>query len=125
MKCGIMENKETVYEKSENFAVRIVNMCKYLMDTKNEYILSKQVLRSGTSIFANLSEAECAISKNDWLAKVYIALKECSETAGWVRLLVKTDYLEQNMYDSIYSECLEIKKILSASTKTMQEKLKK
>ncbi len=67
-------------QKSVDFAIRIINLYKYLVDKKKEFVLSKQVLRSGTSIGANLSEAECAISKNDFLAKVYIAYKECSET---------------------------------------------
>lgn len=73
-------NENTVKIKSKKFAVRIVNLYKHLAQNKNEYILSKQILRSGTSIGANLAESEAAISKNDFLSKIYIALKECYET---------------------------------------------
>ncbi|MCL2758568.1 MAG: four helix bundle protein [Alphaproteobacteria bacterium] len=113
-----MDKEKTVYPKSEKFAVRIVKLSRYLCDKKKEYIISKQILRSGTSIMANLSEANCAISKNDWLAKIYIALKETSETAGWLRLLRETDYLTEKEFDSIYNDCNEIERMLSASTKT-------
>ena len=118
-----MEQIETVYEKSERFSVRIVNLYKYLVDEKKEFTLSKQILRSGTSILANLSEAECAISKNDWLAKVYIALKECSETLSWLRVLAKTGFITQKAFDSIYADCCEIKRMLSSSTKTARNKI--
>lgn len=74
-------------KKSERFAIRIVNLYKHLSGDKKENVLSKQILRSGTSIGANLAEAECAISKNDFVSKVYIALKESSETQYWLKLL--------------------------------------
>lgn len=118
-----MEIKNDVYDKSEKFAVRIINLYKHLCATKNEFVLSKQVLRAGTSIVANLSEAECAISKNDWLNKIYIALKECAETACWLRLLAKTDFITESEFDSLHRDCEEIRKILSSSTKTMKEKI--
>ena len=117
-----MGNKGTVLIKSEDFAVRIINLYKYLTETKKEFVMSKQVLRSGTGIGANLSESECAISKNDWLAKVYIALKETNETLYWLRLLIKTDFISRNEFDSIYADCEEIKRMLSASTKTATKK---
>ena len=75
-----MEYEKTVKYKSKKFSVRIVNLYKYLCDKKNEYVLSKQILRSGTSIGANIAESECAISKKDFLSKIYIALKESAET---------------------------------------------
>jgi len=109
--------------KSEDFAVRIIRLCGYL-DTKKAFTLSKQILRAGTSIGANLFESECAISKKDWLNKVYIALKETNETLYWLRLLKKSDLLNKKEFDSIYSDCEEIKKILTSSTKTMTQKLK-
>lgn len=90
-----------VFEKSKRFAVRIVKLYKYLCDEKKEYILSKQVLRSGTSIGANISEALCSISKKEFLAKMYIAYKECSETKYWLELLYETDFLSKDEYDSI------------------------
>ena len=105
-------------EKSKSFAIRIVRLYQYLKDEKNEYVLSKQLLRSGTSVGANLSEAKYAISRNDFIAKQYIALKEVSETLYWLELLFKTDYLTQEQYDSIYQDAEELRKLLSSSTKT-------
>lgn len=107
-------------EKSKSFAIRIVRLYQYLKDEKNEYVLSKQLLRSGTSVGANLSEAKCAISRNDFITKQYIALKEISETLYWLELLFKTDYLSQEQYDSIYQDAEELRKLLSSSTKTLQ-----
>ena len=118
-----MEQERTVKYKSKKFAVRIVNLYKYLCDEKREYVLSKQVLRSGTSIGANIAESECAISEKDFLSKVYIALKECAETIYWLDLLFETDYLSEKEYDSIKSDCEEIRKMLSSTTKTMNSKL--
>lgn len=120
-----MEKENTALFKSKRLAVRIVNLYKFLCDDKKEYVLSKQVLRSGTSIGANLSESETAMSKKDFLAKVYIALKECSETLYWLELLQETDYLTDTMFDSIYNDCLELKKMLSSTTKTLNSQLSK
>ena len=111
----------TAREKSKRLAIRIVRLYQYLCDEKKEYVLSKQVLRSGTSIGANLAEAETAMSRKDFLAKVYIALKECSETLYWLELLYETDYLSKQEYESINSDCVEIRKMLSSTTKTMTE----
>ena len=83
-----------VFDKSKDFAIRIVNLYKYLCETKKEYVLSKQVLRSGTSIGANIAESECAISKKDFMSKLYIALKEATETLYWLELLYKTEYID-------------------------------
>ncbi len=122
-----MENEDTrrgaAKRKSKAFAVRIVRLYRYLNDEKREYVLSKQLLRSGTSIGANLAEAECAISKRDFLSKVYIALKECSETKYWLELLHETDYLTEQEYQSINSDCEELKKMLSSTTKTLSSTL--
>lgn len=108
-------------EKSKAFAIRIVKRYKYLNEEKKEYILSKQLLRSGTSIGANLAESECAINRNDFLSKVYIALKETSETIYWLELLNATDFLTDNQYESIRSDAEELRRMLSATTKTMNE----
>ena len=113
-----MENVSKV--KSKRFALRIIKLYRYLCNEKNEYILSKQILRSGTSIGANLAEAECAISKKDFLAKMYIALKECSETRYWLELLFELGYMDQKSFGSIYADCDELMKILSSSTKTLK-----
>ena len=114
-----MEEKQTVKYKSKQFAIRIVKLYQYLCNDKKEYTLSKQLLRSGTSIGANLAESECAISKKDFFAKVYIALKECSETLYWLELLYETDYLTQPEYLSMKADCDEIKRMLSSTTKTL------
>ena len=105
------------------FSIHIVRVYEQLSSEKKEYVLSKQLLRSGTSIGANLAEAECAISTRDFLSKVYIALKEAAETLYWLELLYQTNYLDEHGFHRLYEECTEIKRILSATTKTMQQKL--
>ena len=115
----ITGKEKTARQKSKFLAVRMVRLHQYLCNEKKEYVLSKQLLRSGTSIGANIAESECAISKKDFLAKIYIALKECNETLYWLELLYDTDYLTQNEYLSIRADCEELRKILSATTKTL------
>ena len=110
-------------DKSFEFAVRIVNMYKLLCNDRKEFVLSKQVLRSGTSIGANLSEAVRGISSNDFLNKVYISLKECTETRYWLKLLYRTDYLDEHQFKSIDADCAELEKILTATTKTITSKI--
>lgn len=105
-------------EKSFEFAVRIVNLCKYLTTEKREYVLSKQLLRSGTSIGANISEAQRAQSKADFTAKMSIALKEANETHYWLRLLYRTEYLTQSQFDSLEQDVLELLRMLIAICKT-------
>ena len=105
-------------EKSRRFAVGIVRLYQYLYEQKNEYVMSKRLLRAGTSIGANLAEAEYAFSRKEFLSKTYIALKEVSETMYWLDLLRDTDYLSSQEYDSIHSDALELRKLLSSITKT-------
>ena len=105
-------------DKSTNFALRIIKLYKYLIAEKQEYVLSKQILRSGTSIGANLTEAEYSITKKDFLAKMYIAFKECAETGYWLDLLYESDYITKTQFKSIYVDCQEIIKLLVAITKT-------
>ena len=119
-----MDKGSTALRKSKLFAIRIVRLYQYLCSEKTEFVLSKQLLRSGTSIGANLAESECAISKKDFLAKVYIALKECAETLYWLELLRETDYLSVSEYNSIYADCEELRKMLSSTTKTLSESIK-
>lgn len=109
-----------VFDKSKWFALRIIALYKYLCDEKKEFVLSKQLLRSGTSIGANIAEASCAYSSKEFLAKMYIAFKECAETAYWLELLYKAQYLNQPEFDSINADCTELQKILSSITKTMK-----
>lgn len=115
-----MDETKTVRYKSKKFAVRVVRLYQFLCEAKREYILSKQVLRSGTSIGANIAESECAISRKDFLSKIYIALKECSETLYWLELLRDTDYLTAEQAASLMQDCTELRKMLSSTTKTMR-----
>ena len=110
--------------KSKAFALRIIRLYQFLCEEKNEYVLSKQILRSGTSIGANLAEAVFASTGKDFLAKVYISLKECSETLYWLELLHETGYLDDMHYTSIAAECNSLLRMLQATTKTMEAKLK-
>lgn len=118
-----MDNENTVKFKSKKFAVRIVNLYKYLCDDKKEFVLSKQLLRSGTSIGANIAESECAVSKKDFVNKIYIALKECVETIYWLDLLYETNYIEEKAYESIQKDCEELRKMMSSITKTASSTL--
>lgn len=124
MECGVLTKDKTAKQKSKHFAVRIVRLYQYLCSEKKEFVLSKQILRSGTSIGANLAESECAITKKDFLSKIYIALKECNETLYWLDLLQETGYLNPDEYLSIKSDCEEIRKMLSSTTKTLVSSLK-
>ena len=112
---------DNIQEKAFSFAVRVVKLCKFLRMHKQEYTLSKQLLRSGTSIGANVMEAQNAQSRADFCSKLNIALKEATETKYWLRLLHATDYLTQAEFDSIYSDCVEIEKILVSSLKTLKK----
>ena len=107
-----------VADKSFEFAVRIVNLCKYLRYKKKEFVLSKQLLRSGTSIGANVHEGRRAQSRADFLAKMSIALKEANETYYWLKLLYRTEYLSREEYLSMYADIDEILRILTAICKT-------
>ena len=112
-----------ILDKSMDFSVRIVNLYKYLCSTKNEYVLSKQLLRCGTSIGANVHEAHNGQSTKDFLAKMYIAFKEASETEYWLNLLAKTHYLKPEQSVGIINDCIEIKKILTSIIKTTKSNL--
>ena len=107
-----MKDENAIKDKSMAFAVRIVRLCKYLSE-QHEFVMSKQVLRSGTSIGANVREAQYGQSKRDFAAKMSIALKEAAETEYWLELLHKTDYLQSEAYQSIRTDCQEICKLLT------------
>lgn len=107
---NIMDN--VIENKSFQFAIRIVRLYKFLCEEKKEYILSKQLLRAGTSIGANVTESQQAQSKPDFVSKISIALKEASETKYWIKLLGATEYLFENQTKSILDDCVEIEKIL-------------
>ena len=110
--------KNVIENKSFGFAVRIVKLYKYLCDKKKEYVLSKQLLRSGTSIGANVAEAQQAQSKADFISKISIALKETTETKYWLKLLNATDFLSDNEIKTILADCVEIEKILTSILKS-------
>ena len=107
-----------IQEKSKAFAVRIVKFYQYLCDEKKEYVLSKQILRSGTSIGANVRESKNAQSKADFISKMSIALKEADETAYWIELLTESEIIKAEQVKSLYDENTEIIKILSAIVKS-------
>ena len=109
------------FDKSKDFAIRIVKLFNYLCKEKHEYIMSKQLMRCGTSIGANLAEALYGISRKDFLAKLSISLKECAETRYWLELLHKTDYLSDSQYDSINRDCIELLKLLSSTIITTRQ----
>ena len=112
------QSGSAVADKSFEFAVRIVNLCKYLRYKKKEFVLSKQLLRSGTSIGANVHEGRRAQSRADFLSKMSIALKEANETYYWLKLLHRTEYLSKEEYLSMYADVDEILRILTAICKT-------
>ena len=110
-----------IQDKSFRFAVRIVNLCRYLQTQQKEYILSRQLLRCGTSIGANVAESQQAQSKPDFVSKLNIALKESYETDYWLRLMHETQYLTNEEYTSIITDCRELKKLLISIIKTSKE----
>ncbi|MBA2620159.1 MAG: four helix bundle protein [Acidobacteria bacterium] len=118
--------KENVLsEKSYAFALRTVKLYKYIIDEHKEYVLSKQILRSGTSIGANIEESVHAQSKNDFVHKLFIAQKEASETGYWLKLLRDSSYLKPKLAESLLNCCEEIQKLLTASIKTESIKTEK
>ncbi len=110
-----------IQEKSRNFAIKIINCYKYLIEEQHEYIMSKQLLRCGTSIGANTRESKNAQSRNDFLSKLCIALKEADETDYWLDLLHATNYIDNELFDSLERDCTEIIKILTSIIKTLRE----
>ena len=109
-----MKTDNVIVDKSKAFALRIIKLYKYLCSDKNEYILSKQLLRSGTSIGANVKEAIRGQSKADFVSKLNISLKEASETEYWLELLHESGYLSGEQFNSIYADCVELLKLLTA-----------
>lgn len=118
--------KESVLRtKSFDFAFRILNLYKYLQNEHREYVISKQVLRSGTSIGANIEEAKHGQSTIDFIHKLSIAQKEAAETNYWLKLLARGEYINEKLAESMLVDCETIQKLLTASIKTSKSKLKK
>lgn len=117
-----VKRENTIVDKSKGFAVRIVKLYQYLCVEKREFVLSKQLLRSGTSIGANVKEAIRGQSKADFISKMSIALKEASETEYWLELLHETDFLDRKQFESIYADNQELLKILTSIVKASNER---
>lgn len=110
-----------VFTKALDFAVRIVNLFKYLRDEQNETVMSKQVLRSGTSIGANISEALGAESKDDFIHKFSISFKEGNETKFWLLLLHRTHFITDAQFESMMTDCQELRKLMGAIIRTSKK----
>ena len=110
-----------IQERSFQFAIRIVNLYKYLQAAQKEYVMTKQLLRCGTSIGANVAESQQAQSRPDFISKLNIALKEAYETNYWIRLLYETQYLTQEQFQSIITDCRELERLLISIIKTAKE----
>ena len=115
--------KSILKDKSKAFALRVIRLYNFLCKEKNECVLSKQMLRSGTSIGANIAEAFYGQSEADFMSKLSIAQKENSETLYWLGLLHESDYLKHNEYDSVYGDAEELMKLLTSSIKTVKGKI--
>lgn len=111
-------------DKSLCFAARIVKLYNYLKDEKKESVISKQIIRSATSIGANANEAVYGSSKSDFIAKLHISLKEAAETEYWLRLLMLSEYITEDVGNSLIVDCLEIKRILVSTLNTAKENYK-
>ena len=113
--------KGVLEEKSFQFAIRIVNLNRFLVENKKEFVLSKQILRSGTSVGANISEAQFAQSKADFVSDMHISLKEASETRYWLRLLEASNLIDNTQLESIMSDCNELINMLVSTCRTTKE----
>jgi four helix bundle protein len=117
-----MEKDNIILDKSYKFSLRIVKLYKFLCDEKREFVLSKQILRSGTSIGANINEAQAAESKNDFIHKLGIAAKEIRETIYWLKLLFDSSYLDEKSYQSLEKDSIELKKIVNSIILSCKQK---
>ncbi len=118
-----MKENNLILSKSKKFAVRIINLYKYLSNEKKEFVMSKQILKSGTSVGANVKEAINGQSTADFLSKLSIALKEAGETEYWLELLNETDYISDNQFDSMVSDCRELIRILTSIIKSTKARI--
>ena len=116
-------DRSILLDKSEAFGSRIIKMYQYLTNVKKESVISKQVLRSGTSIGANVSESRNAQSKADFISKLSIALKEADETSFWIKSLYEGGYIKEKEFQAIHDDCVELIKILVSSIKTLKRKV--
>lgn len=115
------KSKNPLKDKSFQFALRIIKLYKFFIEEKKEFVLSKQLLRSGTSIGANIREAQNAQSKADFIHKLSISQKECDETMYWIELLFQSEYLTKKEFDSIYPDAQELLKMLRSAILTTKK----
>ena len=121
---GVMENfRDFIYYKCVDFSIRIAKMYNFLCNEKHEYVFSKQILRSGTSIGANPAEAQYGFSKKDFLSKAYVSLKETAETMYWLEVLQRAGFLDDEQYKSMFADCEELKKLFMSITKNTKNSL--
>lgn len=125
MHCGIikMAKYNVLIELSKQFAVNVIYVCKRIQEQQQEKILTTQLIRSGTSVGANIHEGNYASSRLDFVNKFQIALKECYETDYWLDIMQRTDYLSQDEYESLRNECSKIRKLLTSSIKTAKQQV--
>ena len=116
-------SKGILIETSLKFSAKIIKLQQYLVKQKKETIISKQIIRSATSIGANINEANYGSSKQDFIAKMHIALKECAETEYWIRLLLEAEYIEKDYATILLNDCLSIKRMLISSLNTIKSNL--
>ncbi|MEX2594158.1 MAG: four helix bundle protein [Anditalea sp.] len=119
------EKRNVLKEKSFDFAVQSIYLYKELAERKKEYVLSKQLLRSGTSIGANVREAQNAQSDSDFIYKLYVSQKECDETLYWLELLKETDFISEESFTKLHKEADEILKILKSSILTVKQRIQR
>lgn len=117
-----MKKENVILEKSYKFSLRIIKLYKYLCEEKKEYVLSKQILKSGTSIGANINESQAAESKQDFVHKLGVAAKEIRETIYWLNLLKDSNYIDSKSFNSILKDCEELKKIVTSIILTAKGK---
>ena len=120
-----MSKKSVIQDKSFAFAIKAINCYKYLSKEKKEFVMSKQLLRSGTSVGANIREAQNAQSKADFIHKLSISQKECDESLYWLELLNATDYLDEHKFKELHKDATEVLKILRSIILTTKQNLKK
>lgn len=114
-------SKSILIQSTLKFSAKIIKLKQYLTKEKKETIISKQIIRSATSIGANINEANYGSSKADFIAKMHIALKECAETEYWLRLLKESEYITDQIFDSLINDCLAIKKMLVSTLNTVKK----
>lgn len=116
-------SQSILIQSSLKFSAKIIKLQQYLIKQKKETIISKQIIRSATSIGANINEANYGSSKADFIAKMHIALKECAETEYWIRLLKESEYITEEMFKNLINDCLDIKRMLISTLNTAKKKL--